>query len=108
MSPLQVTPHVHHGELFLRVDLSGCSVPQRSFHPPSRQTEAQARAQLRTGETAHLFQPKAVQTFWVFRYQTHEPTTSVFLCICEKCMNFIQLLRVCNHEAGIKLHLVQY
>lgn len=108
MSPLQVTPHVHHGELFLRVDLSGCSVPQRSFHPPSRQTEAQARAQLRTGETAHLFQPKAVQTFWVFCYK-HKNQQQVFsLCICEKCMNSIQLLLVCNHEAGIKLHLLQY
>ena len=42
----QVTADVHHGELLLRADLSGCSMSQRSLHPPSRQTEAQAGAQL--------------------------------------------------------------
>lgn len=43
---LQVIADVHHGELFLRADLSGCSVSQRSLHPPSRQTEAQTGAEL--------------------------------------------------------------
>lgn len=47
----QVPPDVHHGELFLRADLAGRSLSQRPVHPPSRQTEAQTRAQLRAGET---------------------------------------------------------
>lgn len=48
--PPKVTADVHHGELLLRAHLSGCPVSQRPLHPPAGQTEAQAGAQLRTGE----------------------------------------------------------
>lgn len=52
--------------------------------------------------------PKLFKHFGFFAINTRTNNKCVFLCICEKCMNSIQLLLVCNHEAGIKLHLLQY
>lgn len=62
---LQVIADVHHGELFLRADLSGSSLSERSLYRTSRQTEAQTGAQLRTGETSHL-NPPLFKVFCVF------------------------------------------
>lgn len=62
---LQVIADVHNGELFLRADLSGSSLSERSVYPTSRQTEAQTGAQLWTGETSHL-NPLLFKVFCMF------------------------------------------